>query len=92
MASLSKKEWAGIWLGLAGTAVVALVAAPDLPAWSVIALGGIAGISFSGAAYLLGCFRVPVSVGRPIKIMIVIAVIWLPIILLVCNTLVQIRF
>jgi len=79
MAKLGKKEWAGILIGLGGSALVALIAAPELPAWSIYVLIVVAGLSFTRAAFLLKGFAAPVPiVGPPVKVVIVLLFIWIP--------------
>src|ERR1035438_7893730 len=79
MARLGRKGWAGALFGVGGSAMIALVAAPELPAWSVLALAGTGGLAFSTAAYLLGVFRAPIRVGAPVRATIVLVIIWTPI-------------
>ena len=79
MAKFGKTEWAGVLLSLGGGAVVALVAAPELPTWSIFVLTAVAGFSLSGSAYLLGWFRAPVpTIGPPVKTALVLLLIWVP--------------
>jgi hypothetical protein len=80
MAKLGRKDYASILLALAGSAVLTLLAAPELPAWSTCVLVFVAGASFTGAAYLLGIFRAPVPIGTPVRAIIVFALIWWPMI------------
>jgi hypothetical protein len=87
MAKFGKRDWAGVLLGLGGAAMLTLLASPDLPPKAVIAIIAIAGLSFSVAAYCFGLYAAPFSIGRPLKSVIVLAVIWIPLMWLLQVTL-----
>jgi hypothetical protein len=78
MAKFGKTEWAGVLLGFGGGAMLTLIAAPDLPFKTVLAIIAIAGLSFSGAAYCFNLYKAPFSIGVPIRTILILALIWSP--------------
>jgi len=58
MSKASKRlGWAFFWLASGVSAVVAIIAAPGIPPWSLYLLLGFAGVSFTASAYLFGLLR-----------------------------------
>jgi hypothetical protein len=78
MAKFGKTEWAGVLLGFGGGAMLTLIAAPDLPFKTALSIIGIAGLSFSGAAYCFNLYRAPFLIGVPIRTVLILALIWSP--------------
>jgi hypothetical protein len=74
--------WIWFWLASGIGAVIAVIAAPELPKFSIIPLIVFAGFSFTLAAYYHGWFKAPYAVGTLPRILIVLALIWVPLCLL----------
>jgi hypothetical protein len=76
MEVLSSKGFAGVVLSLGSSAMLGLLY-PDVPAWSIVGFIVTAGLSFTGAAYLLAAFGEP-CLPRAI---VILSLIWFPLIL-----------
>lgn len=68
--------WLSIELGSAVSAIVALIAGSNIPAWSVLVLVALGGVCLSKAVADLGWLKAPVPVGTPIRAGTTIALIW----------------
>jgi hypothetical protein len=53
-----RKGWAFFWLATGFAAVIALIATPDMPQWSVLSLLFMAACSYATAFYFFGWFKV----------------------------------
>jgi hypothetical protein len=70
--------WAFFFLATGVGVVVALVAAPELPHWSIWSLIALGGLCFSIAAHNFGWFKTPFRVGSLPRAMCILALIWGP--------------
>ena len=69
--------WGFFWLTTGVCAVVALIAAPDIPSWSIKALLVLAGVSGTVSAYFFRWFHAKTfAIGTVVRTVLILTVLW----------------
>jgi len=67
--------WAFFWLALGAGTLVAMIAAPEMPQWSIVTLLVFVGVCFTASAYYFRLFVAPIPIGTIPRGLIIVAII-----------------